>query len=53
MLLAEPKEYLLFRSPDAVRAIDLHAHVPRVVRLFLNGAAPRAPLAPAAASFSP
>lgn len=44
MVLAEPKECLLFRSPDAVLEFDLRAHVARVVRLFLYGAAPRAPL---------
>ncbi len=51
MVLAEPKECLLFRSPDAVLAIDLPAHVARVVRLFLYGAAPReAPSHPASPS---
>ncbi len=41
MVLAEFKECLLFRSPDAVLEVDLPAHVARVVRLFLYGAAPR------------
>ncbi len=45
MILAEPKECLLFRSLDAVSAIDLRAHVARVVHLFLYGAAPRAAIA--------
>ncbi len=48
MVLAEPKECLLFRSPAAVLEFDLRAHVARVVHLFLYGAAPRAPLPPLA-----
>jgi AcrR family transcriptional regulator len=52
MLLAEPKECVLFRSPDAVHAIDLQAHVAGVVRLFLLGAAPR-PALPSPVSSSP
>jgi TetR/AcrR family transcriptional regulator, mexJK operon transcriptional repressor len=41
MVCAELHECLLFGSPEEISKLDFAAHVDLVVRIFLNGAAPR------------